>query len=176
MFEPSLRVLCLRAYHSSTTMDPGPFFYIDITTYYKHCSLSFSANKHHFPHYTSNTFRSDFFLLLVRLNLGFIPRENYCCATLNLHFGVSQRIANNLFSGAVAGDILRPRNSSILVSLSGIKRISARGVSHIQSLYLVFVLLSLFYFVLFASLYQKHKKISSYYSCYFCYPVFILLK
>ena len=43
--------------------------------------------------------------------------------------------------------------------LPGRKRISARGVSHFQSLYFVIVLLSLFYFVLFASLYQKHKKI-----------------
>ena len=39
---------------TSEPMNPGPFFYIDITTYCKHCSLSFSANKHHFPHYTSN--------------------------------------------------------------------------------------------------------------------------
>ena len=46
-----------------------------------------------------------------------------------------------------------------LAPLPGRKRISARGVSHLQSLYFVFVLLSLFYFVLFASLYQKHKKI-----------------
>jgi hypothetical protein len=40
-------------------MDPSPFFYIYITIYCKHCLLSasiiyFTANKHLFPHYTSN--------------------------------------------------------------------------------------------------------------------------
>ena len=115
-----------------TTSDPGPLFYIDITTYCKHCSLSFSANKHHFPHYTSNplfsaipmrlttslfrgakylgcvvcrfhvaaepdsapcqhqlstTFRSDFFLLLVRLNLGFLLRENLLLYSSYLSLG-----------------------------------------------------------------------------------------
>jgi hypothetical protein len=39
--------------------DPGPFFYIYITIYCNHCLLSaniiyFTANKHLFPHYTSN--------------------------------------------------------------------------------------------------------------------------
>jgi hypothetical protein len=40
-------------------VDPGPFFYIYITIYCKQCLLSasiiyFTANKHLFPHYTSN--------------------------------------------------------------------------------------------------------------------------
>ena len=52
---------------------------------------------------------------------------------------------------------------------------SARGVSRFQSLYFVFVLLSLFYFILFAFNYQKHKKISYlhlvYFQVIFC-PVF----
>jgi len=59
--------------------------------------------------------------------------------------------------------------------LPGRRSTSARGVSRSQSFYFVIVLLSLLYFTLFASLYQKHKKISLYqkhkkisflYSCY----------
>jgi hypothetical protein len=35
-------------------MDPGPFFYIYITIYCKHCLLYFIASKYLFPHYMSN--------------------------------------------------------------------------------------------------------------------------
>jgi hypothetical protein len=44
-----------------------------------------------------------------------------------------------------------------LAPLLGRKRISTRGISRFQSLYFVIVLLS--FFVLFASFYQKYKKI-----------------
>jgi hypothetical protein len=65
---------------------------------------------------------------------------------------------------------------SILVPLPKRKRISARGVSHFQSLYFVIVFLSFFalFFYFFVSKIQK--KISSFYSCYFCWSVLILLE
>ena len=55
------------------------------------------------------------------------------------------------------------------------KRISARGVSDFQSFYFVIVLLSLLYFVLFASFYQKHTKNSSYFKLLLCLVMFLLL-
>jgi hypothetical protein len=52
------------------------------------------------------------------------------------------------------------------------KRISARGVSQLQSLYFVIVLLSFFTLFCLLIVYQKYKKISSFYSWYFCYFIF----
>jgi hypothetical protein len=63
-----------------------------------------------------------------------------------------------------------------LALLPGRKMISARGVSDFQSFYFVIVLLSFFTLFLFASFYQKYKKISSFHSCYFCLSAFILLE
>jgi hypothetical protein len=56
------------------------------------------------------------------------------------------------------------QSSSFLALLPGRKKTSARGVSHAQSF-----TLSLFCFILLflASFYQKYKKISFLYSCYF---------
>jgi hypothetical protein len=51
--------------------------------------------------------------------------------------------------------------------LPGKKRISARGVSHFQSLYFVIVLLSFFTLSCLLSVFKKYKKISSFYSWYF---------
>jgi hypothetical protein len=56
-----------------------------------------------------------------------------------------------------------------LVPLPGRKRISARGVSHFQSFYFVIVLLSFFTLFLFASFYQKYKKLSSFMVAIFVY-------
>jgi hypothetical protein len=42
--------------------------------------------------------------------------------------------------------------------------------------YFVIVLLSFFTLFLFASFYQKYKKNCSFYSCYFCSSVFVLLE
>jgi hypothetical protein len=65
----------------------------------------------------------------------------------------------------------------LLAPLPGRKRNSARGVSHFQSFYFVIVLLSFFTLFLFASFYQKYKKIvSSVYSCYFCLSILVLLE
>jgi hypothetical protein len=54
-----------------------------------------------------------------------------------------------------------------LALLPGRKRISVRGVSHFQSLYFVIVLLSFFTLFCLHLVYQKYKKISSFYSWYF---------
>jgi hypothetical protein len=62
-----------------------------------------------------------------------------------------------------------------LALLPGRKRISARGVSHFQSLYFVIVLLSFFTLFCLLLVYQKTKN-SFFYSCYFCLPVLILLE
>jgi hypothetical protein len=61
---------------------------------------------------------------------------------------------------------------SFLAPLLGKKKTSARGVSHAHLL-----LCFLFCFTLFllASFYQNYKKISTYYSCYFCWYVIVLL-
>jgi hypothetical protein len=55
-------------------------------------------------------------------------------------------------------------------------RISAWGVSHFQSLYFVIVLLSFFTLSCLILFIKNTKKISSFYSCYFCLSVLILLK
>jgi hypothetical protein len=60
--------------------------------------------------------------------------------------------------------------------LPGRKRISARGVSHFQSFYFVIVLLSFFTLFLFASFYQKYKKIVPFIVCtLLVYFYFIML-
>ena len=92
-----------------------------------------------------------------------------CCWTASyLPLGVSQRACDSR------------HQAYFLAPLLGRQQSSARGVSRFQSLYFVFVLLSLFYFILFAFNYQKHKKISYLHLVYFrivifC-PVLILLK
>jgi hypothetical protein len=74
--------------------------------------------------------------------------------------------------GVPNGLLLTHYQAIFLAPLPGRKKTSARGVSHAQS----FTLL-LFCFILFllASFYQKYKKISSFYSCYFCWSVIVLL-
>jgi hypothetical protein len=54
--------------------------------------------------------------------------------------------------------------ASFLAPLPGRKKISARGVSHAQSFTLFLVLL---YFIFACTFYQKHKKISFLYSCFY---------
>ena len=194
-------------------MDPGSFFYIWNTTYCNHCSFTFSASKHHFPHYTPNTLFSasrwdwqphcyvgtkyfdcvvqvprwhrnlwhcaavhsftnnlqsiaDF--LLVRLNLGFVVSENLQLHSSYLPLGVPNgRVtlhASSTFSGAVAGEVKtfwvrRLYFPSTPISWRrGDRVVSARGVSHFQSLYFVFVLLTLFLFCLVCFLYIKNTK------------------
>jgi hypothetical protein len=82
-------------------------------------------------------------------------------------------MTSNLFSGAVAREkskhftpticSLSTRHqssiNSFLAPLRGVSQSSARGVSRFQSLYFVFVLLGLFYFISFAFNYKKHKKL-----------------
>jgi hypothetical protein len=80
-----------------------------------------------------------------RLNLGFILKGNLLLCSSYLPLGVSH------WSCETSRYFMAP--------LLGRKRISARGVSHFQSFYFVIVFLSLFTLFLFASFYQKYKKI-----------------
>jgi hypothetical protein len=59
--------------------------------------------------------------------------------------------------GFPTGPVTHQEN--FLAPLSGRKRISTREVSHFQSFYFVIVFLSFFTLFLFASFYQKYKKI-----------------
>jgi hypothetical protein len=61
---------------------------------------------------------------------------------------------------------------SFLAPLLGKKKTFARGVSHAHPLLCFKFCFTLF---LLASFYQKYKKNSSYYSCYFCWSVIVLL-
>jgi hypothetical protein len=82
-----------------------------------------------------------------QLNLGLILRENLPLCSSYLPLGVP----NWAVSTAIKQLFLAP--------LPGRKRISARGVSRFQSFYFVIVLLTFFTLFLFASFYQKYKKI-----------------
>ena len=111
-----------------------------------------------------------------RFNLGFLTEGKLAAVLIIIpsSWGFPTRHGRHQHHQAF---LAPPReHQGFLAPLPGRKKLSARGVSHSQSLYFVFVLLCLFYFVLFASLYQKHKKISFLYSCYFCFPAFILIK
>jgi hypothetical protein len=106
------------------------------------------------PSQLASTFGSWFFLLLVRLNLGFILRETCCCAhhTFLLGFPTGCLPCTiKHFSGAVAGE----KEDFCKESLS------------LPTFYFVIVLLSFFTLFLFAYFYQIYKKNSFFYSWYF---------
>ena len=90
----------------------------------------------------SHTFRSDSLLLLVRLNLGFLMRENLLLCSSYLPLGVPN---GSLLASIKLFFWRRCRGEEALL----------RGVCHSQSFYFVIVLLILF---LFAFLYRKYKK------------------
>jgi sulfite exporter TauE/SafE len=107
----------------------------------------------------ASTFRSWFFLLLVRLNLGFILRKTCCCAhhTFLLGFPTGCLPCTiKHFSGAVAGE----------------KEDFYKGSLSLPTFYFVIVLLTFFTLFLFASFYKKYKKISFFYSWYFVTSTF----
>jgi hypothetical protein len=70
------------------------------------------------------------------------------------------------------GCYLQAIKQLFLAPLPGKKKTFAWGVSHAQSFTLLLFCFTLF---LLASFYQKYKKISSSYSCYFCWSVIVLL-
>ena len=83
------------------------------------------------------------------INLGFILRENLPLYASHLPLGIPN------------GRMLYAYQDCFLAPLPGRSRHATRGVSHIQSLYFVFVLLYLILFTaLFAFLYKNRKKIS----------------
>ena len=115
-----------------------------------------------------------------RLNLGFITEGNTCCCLHHhLPLGVSQLLCHqeflppSTFAESIKNFWRRCRGDEVvswkfalfpyskhqqrISGTVGKEKISTRGVLHIQSLYFVFVLLSFFCFVLFAS-FEKHKK------------------
>jgi hypothetical protein len=106
------------------------------------------------PSQLASTFGSWFFLLLVRLNLAFILREDLLLCSSYLPLGVPNWVPNTHYQAI------------FLASSPGRKRIFARGVSRLQSFtLLLFFLFSLLYFFLLVSI--KNTKNSSFYSWYF---------
>ena len=95
-------------------------------------------------------------------NLGFLLRENLLLCASHLPLGVPNGCVNYT------------QQVDFLAALPGRSRYAARGVSHFQSLYLIFVLLYFTLFTaLFAFLYQNTKKIS--YLLYFIYCLVCVL-
>jgi hypothetical protein len=97
------------------------------------------------PSQLASTIGSWFFLLLVRLNLGFILRETCCCAHHTFLSGfpigcLPHTIKN--FSGTVAGE----------------KEDFCKGSLSLPTFYFVIVLLTFFTLFFLASFYQKYKK------------------
>jgi hypothetical protein len=98
-----------------------------------------------------------------RFNLDFILRENFLLCSSYLPLGVSQHAYH-------------PGTSSLfLAPLPGRKKLSARGVSHSQSLYFVFFCLVYFIFYCLLLYIKNTKKNSFFNSCYFCFPVLSLI-
>jgi hypothetical protein len=64
--------------------------------------------------------------------------------------------------------------ASFLAPLPGRKRISASGVSHFQSFYFVIVLLNFFTLFLFASFYQKYKKLVPFFFSQYFVTLFLV--
>jgi hypothetical protein len=98
------------------------------------------------PSQLASTFGSWFFLLLVRLNLGFILREISRCAHHTFLLGFPTRRLASLscnFSSAVAGE----------------KEDFCKGSLSLPIFYFVIVFLIFFTLFLLASFYQKYKKI-----------------
>jgi hypothetical protein len=113
------------------------------------------------PKSGSNNLQKWFLSPTGRLNFGFITEGKLTIVLITPYSWGSQLVY---------------APTSFLAPVPGRKRISARGVSHFQSFYFVIVLLSFFTLFLLASFYQKYKKISSFYSCYFCLSVLVLLE
>jgi hypothetical protein len=98
------------------------------------------------PKSASNNLQKWFLSPTGRLNLGIITEGRF---TIVLIIPSSW--------GFPTGPVKHQRH--FLAPLPGRKMISARGVSHFRSFYFVIVFLSLFTLFLFASFYQKYKKI-----------------
>jgi hypothetical protein len=95
----------------------------------------------------ASTFRSGFFLLLVRLNLVFILRENLPLCSWYLPLGVPNWAASTAIKQAFSGTI------------AGEKEDFCKGSLSLPIFYFVIVLLTFFTLFLFAFFYQNTKKI-----------------
>jgi hypothetical protein len=88
---------------------------------------------------------------------------------INLGFTTEGRLATVLIISSSWGSqraVLTRHQASFLAPLLGRKKTSARGVSHAQSFTLLLYCFTLF---LLASFYQKYKKISFLYSCFYLF-------
>jgi hypothetical protein len=115
------------------------------------------------PSQLASTFRSGFFLLLVRLNLGFVLRETCCCAhhTFLLGFPTGWlSTANQAFFGVVAGE----------------KEDFCKGSLSLPVFYFFIVLLILFPLFLLAFFIKNTKKISSFIVVIFACLLLVLLE
>jgi hypothetical protein len=102
-----------------------------------------------------------------RLNLGFITEGKLAAIFIKPSLGVSNWpviLLHQPHTNKFSGTIITMPLTSFLAPLPGKKKTSARGVSHAHPLLCFKFCFTLF---LLASFYQKHKKISFLYSCYF---------
>jgi hypothetical protein len=114
------------------------------------------------PKSASNNLRKWFLFPTGRLNLGIITEGKL---TAVLIIPSSWNFPTSLV-----------RHQDFLWRCCRGERISARGVSHFQSFYFVIVLLSFFILFCLHLVYQKYKKSSFFYSCYFCLSILVLLE
>ena len=108
-------------------------------------------------HFATINLQRASWLLLVRLNLGFILRETCFYTHHTFHLGFPTDVCIYAYQ------------AKFLAPLPGRSRHAARGVSTSQSLYFVFVLLSFIYYFVCCTK-SKYKKISCYFY-FICYLV-----
>jgi hypothetical protein len=98
------------------------------------------------PSQLASTFGNGFFLLLVRLNLGFVLRETCRCAHHTFLLGFPTRW-------------LAPPIKHFSGTISGEKEDFCKGSLTLPIFYFIIVLLIIFTLFLLASFYRKYKKI-----------------
>ena len=115
-------------------------------------------------------------------NLGFFLRENLQLTTSYLPLGVSQRtcvsrraVAGELEALQQTATVCSPVNSYFSGAVAGETSVFCKGSFTLPISLLFFVLLSLFYFILFAFNYQKHKKISYLHLVYFSFSFYYFI-
>jgi hypothetical protein len=111
----------------------------------------------------SNNLRKWFLSPTDRLNFGFITKGKLTVVLITPYSWGFQLVVNTTHQQAFWRRCRGERGF-------------LQGEALFLSFYFVIVLLSFFTLFLSASFYQKYKKISSFYSCYFCLSAFILLE
>jgi hypothetical protein len=129
---------------------------------------TFSRHRQRFlvplPKSASNNLQMCFLSPTGRLNFGFITERKLTIVLITPYSWGSQLVVNTT-------------HQQVFWHRYWGERRFLQGESLTSNLfYFVIVLLSFFALFLFASFYQKYKKISSFYSCYFCLSVLVLLE